>query len=95
MKNIEDADCRCTKADEIYNQGLADKVRYYKETEEGVQAMCKMMEDMRNETALAKAVEIAKSLITDSGMSDEQIAKHTGIPVSQIAEIRSEILQPV
>ena len=29
---------------------LADKVRYFKEDEKGVAAMCKVMEDMRNET---------------------------------------------
>ena len=30
---------------------LADKVRYFKEDEKGVAAMCKVMEDMRNESA--------------------------------------------
>lgn len=56
--------------------------------------MCKVMEDMRNETALAKALEIARSLVSDSEMSDEQIAKHTGIPISQVTELRNELLQP-
>lgn len=87
-------DFRCTKADEFYNSILANQVRYYKETEEGVAAMCKVLEDMRNETALAKAIEIAKSLVADSGMSDEQIAKHTGISVTQVAKLREELLQP-
>ena len=92
-------DFRCTKADEIYNPGLAKQVRYYKETEEGVAAMCKVMEDMRNEAAnaasLAKAVEIAKSLITDSDMTDEQISKHTGVMVTEVAKLWDSILQPV
>ena len=30
---------------------LVDKVRYSKENEKGVAAMCKVMEDMRNESA--------------------------------------------
>ena len=35
---------------------LADKVRYFKEDEKGVAAMCKVMEDMRKEVD-KKAVE--------------------------------------
>lgn len=30
---------------------MADKVRYFKEDEKGVAAMCKVMEDMRNQAA--------------------------------------------
>ena len=42
-------DFRCKKADDMYNHDLAEKVRFFKETEKGVQVMCKLMEDMRNE----------------------------------------------
>lgn len=88
-------DFRCTKADEIYNQGLAKKVRFYKETEEGVQAMCKVMEDMRNETALAKAKEFAEYLFKTTDWSDSRIAEATQLEIGQVAKLRSEVLQPV
>ena len=40
-------DFSCTEpADMCYNM-LADRVRYFKETEEGISVMCKVMEDMR------------------------------------------------
>lgn len=45
-------DFRCTKAADMYMKELADKTREFKETEKGVSAMCKKIEDMRREAAL-------------------------------------------
>ncbi len=42
-------DFRCVEAEDMHNKVLADKVRYFKETEGGREVMCKVMEDMRNE----------------------------------------------
>jgi hypothetical protein len=53
---------------------LAKISRYYKETQEGVEAVCKVMEDMRNESALEKAREIAERMIAKGTMSYEEIA---------------------
>ena len=44
-------DFRTNDPDEMYFSELAKRTRYFKEDEEGVAAMCKAMEDMRNETA--------------------------------------------
>ena len=41
----------CTQADDMNYKVLAEKVRYFKENEEGVRHMCKVLEDMREETA--------------------------------------------
>ena len=41
----------CTDPDDMHYKELADKVRFFKEDEKGVATMCKVMEDMRNETA--------------------------------------------
>ena len=40
----------CTKADDMNYKVLAEKVRYFKENEEGVRHMCKVLEDMRAES---------------------------------------------
>ncbi|MCM1193711.1 MAG: hypothetical protein NC123_15370 [Butyrivibrio sp.] len=37
-------------SDDMNYAVLAEKARYFKQDEKGVAAMCKMMEDMRNET---------------------------------------------
>ena len=44
-------DFSCTSADDMYYRELADKVRYFKEDEKGLNTMCKVIEDMRKETA--------------------------------------------
>ena len=35
-------DFSCSDPDDMINQDLADRTRYYKETEEGVSAVCKV-----------------------------------------------------
>lgn len=48
--------------------------------------MCKAMEDMRNEAALAKSYEIAKALWND-GMHDlERIARLVKLSLEQVKE---------
>lgn len=42
-------DFSCTDAKDMYNKLLADRVRYFKEDERGVEIMCREMEIMRNQ----------------------------------------------
>lgn len=42
-------DFSCTDAKDMYNKVLADRVRYFKEDERGVEIMCREMEMMRNQ----------------------------------------------
>ena len=42
-------DFSCTDAKDMYNKVLADRVRYFKEEERGVEIMCREMEIMRNQ----------------------------------------------
>lgn len=42
-------DFSCTEAKDMYNKVLADRVRYFKEDERGVEIMCREMEIMRNQ----------------------------------------------
>lgn len=41
-------DLHCKKADEMYSKVLADRVRILKETPEGVELMCKEMDEIYN-----------------------------------------------
>ena len=53
----------CTDAKNIHYRELADRVKYFKEDEEGVSSMCRAMEEMRAETAAkAKAEGIAEGI---------------------------------
>ena len=42
-------DFSCTDAKDMYNKVLADRVRYFKEDERGVEIMCREIEIMRNQ----------------------------------------------
>lgn len=81
----------CTNADDMHFKKLAEKVRYFKEDEKGVAAMCKAMEDMRNETARKAAeqtkIEMALNMIKDGKLSLEQIAQYTMLAIERVKEL--------
>ena len=80
-------DFSCTDAKDMKYRTLAERVRYFKEDEKEVAAMCKAMEDMRNEAKLEERKEIACSLLADGELSYEKIAKHTGFTVEEIQKL--------
>ena len=43
-------DFSCTDPANMYYDVLAERVRFFKESKEGISIMCKVMEDMRNES---------------------------------------------
>ena len=84
----------CTDSDDMNYQQLAKKARFFKENEEGKAAMCKVLEDMRNETAREaaelKSIEIAKRLIAQGKLSLEDIAEAADLPVEKVREISEQ-----
>ena len=83
----------CTDPDDMHYKELSDKVRYFKEDEKGVAAMCKVMEDMRNESARAavenRNVEVAKSLLKLGKLTLEEIAASAGLTIERVKELSS------
>lgn len=79
-------DFSCTDPDDMKYGTLAKRVRYFKEDEKGVAAMCKAMEDMRNEAALAADLaarkKMALKLLSNGKMNFEEIA--------EVAELSAE-----
>ena len=87
-------DFSCTNPNDMNFEALAEKARYYKQDEKGVAAMCKIMEDMRNEAALDNAKETAERLIKKGKMTLEDIAEC--VPLLSIDELRkmeAEVMQ--
>ncbi|MBQ8210096.1 MAG: PD-(D/E)XK nuclease family transposase [Clostridia bacterium] len=76
-------DFRCTKADDMHYSQLADKVRYFKETEGGSSAMCKMMEEMRKNAVIEKATENALKMLKDN-IPLEKVAEYSGLSLDEI-----------
>ncbi len=62
---------------------VIDKVRYFKETEEGVETMCKAMDDMRDELKL----KLARKMIDRGELSLEDIADYSELPLEKVKEL--------
>lgn len=77
----------CVDPKEMHYKELAERANYFKNSEEGVTAMCKAMEDMRNEAALRKSKEIAMRLINMGKLSYEDISEASGLPMEVIQEL--------
>ncbi|MDE7267911.1 MAG: PD-(D/E)XK nuclease family transposase [Lachnospiraceae bacterium] len=90
-------DFSCTNPDDMNYEALAKKARYFKQDKEGVAAMCKMMEDMRNEAAREatqdKAKKTAIRLIKIGKMSLEEIAEATELSLDTVKELENQTMQ--
>lgn len=93
-KNDEDAigklmhDFRCTQADEMKYELLADRVRYFKENEGGIETMCKAMEDMRNKAAYNADLNARKTIAVSLWKSGEDIDT-----IASITELTVEVAE--
>lgn len=65
-------DFNCTEAKDMYYKELAERVRYFKETEKGVESMCRAIEIMRNEAEIQGSIRTAKAF----KLSDDKIVEH-------------------
>ena len=73
-------DFSCTNPKDMYYKILADRVRYFKEDEEGVLTMCREMENMRK----AERIEIAKRMLASGKLTYEDIAAFTDLTLEEI-----------
>ena len=76
----------CTDPDDMHYRELANKVRYFKEDEKGVAAMCKVMEDMRNEAVEKDRIQNAIEMLKD-GLSIEKVAQYSRLAIDRVKEL--------
>lgn len=96
-------DLSCTDPDDMNYEALADRARYYKKNEKGVAAMCKIMEDMRNEAAREaareaeqkKAKKMAIRMIKAGKMSLDDISDYTELSLEELKKLEAEIMELV
>ncbi len=91
-------DFSCTNPDDMNYEVLAKTARYFKQDEEGVAAMCKMLEDMRNEAAqkaaLDSARETAERMIKKGKMTLEEIAEYVpALSFDDLKKLETEVMQ--
>lgn len=92
-------DFSCINPDDMNYEVLAKKAGYFKEDEKGVPAMCKIMEDMRSETAREagqnKAKKTAIRMIKSGKLSLEDIADYTELSIDTVKELENQTMQLV
>lgn len=85
-------DFNCTDADDMNYDLLAERTRYLKENPEGVNAMCRVMEEMRKEAAKEATketlIENVRTLMETLTLSAEQAMDALRIPQGERAAIR-------
>lgn len=83
----------CKNASEMLCDPMAEITRHYKETTEGVNTMCKAVEEFgkkeRAEGRRDGVVETIRGFIKDGTLSIEKIAEIVKLPVEEIREIAS------
>lgn len=82
-------DFSCTVPDDMYYDELAERVRFFKESKEGVAIMCRAMEDMRSQTLREGMIEVAKKLLTDGTLTLEKIAECVGLSLDEVKKIQA------
>ncbi len=79
-------DFNCTQADDMNFELMAERTRYLKENPKGAQEMCKVMEDMRNESLR----EVAKRMLADGMLTLEKIAEYAGLSLDEVKKLKEE-----
>ena len=66
---------------------LANATSYYKKDKEGIQAMCKAMEDMITDDRK----EVAIRMLESGKLTNEDIAKFSGLPLEIVEELANSL----
>lgn len=83
-------DFSCTDAKDMYYGTLADRVRFFKESKEGIEIMCRAMEDMRNQTLREGMINVAKKMLEDGTITLEKIAEFVGLSEDEVRKLKTE-----
>ena len=84
-------DFRCKDPDEMHYKILADYTRYYKESEEGAKAMCRIMEELIENDRRENNKENALRLLKMGKFSNEDIAAGLQLPIEFVNELEKEL----
>ena len=83
-------DFSCTNPSDMYYGVLADRVKFFKESKEGIAVMCKAMEDMRNQTLKEGMINVAKRMLADGTLTLEKIAEYAGLSLEEVKKLKAD-----
>ncbi len=81
-------DFSCTDAADMYYGILADRVRFFKESKEGIEIMCRAMEDMRNQTLKEGMKEVALRMLAAGKYALEEIVNISGLSIEEVKQLK-------
>ena len=71
----------------MYFKEMQEITHHFKETEEGVEYMCRAFEETRNEGKYQEKIETAMRMIRDGALPLEKIAQYSGLPIEKVQEL--------
>lgn len=83
-------DFSCTNPSDMYYGVLADRVKFFKESKEGIAVMCKAMEDMRNQTLKEGMMEVALRMLKAGKYALDEIASISGLSLDEVKKLNED-----
>jgi len=88
-------DFSCTEPEDMNYPVLADRVTFFKRTKEGVEIMCKAMEDLWNqgvaEGVEKKAIETACRMLKKGKYTFDEVVELSGLTAQKVQEIKEQL----
>ena len=86
-------DFSCTNPEDMNYDVLAERVRFFKESKEGVAIMCKAMEEMRNQSAAEATLEhakmVARRMLRAGRYALDEIAEMAGLSPDEVKKLQT------
>ncbi len=83
-------DFSCTDAADMYYGILADRVRFFKESKEGIKIMCRAMEDMRDQTLKEGMKGVALRMLAAGKYALEEIVNISGLSLEEVKQLKAD-----
>ena len=87
-------DFSCTDPNDMNYELLANRVRHFKEDKEGIRAMCKIWEEVRDEGAKENLLTNLKTLMETMHLSIEEAMDALRVPSEDRDSVRNRIVLP-
>lgn len=82
-------DFNCTKAEDMNYELMAERTRYLKENPKGVSRMCKILEDMRNESRKQGMKETALRMLAVGKYALDEIVNISGLSLEEVKQLKA------
>ena len=87
-------DFGCVNPSDMYYDVLADRVKFFKESKEGVAVMCRAIEDMLNRTVKETRLEsnraTARRMLAAGKYTVVEISDISGLSIEEVKKLQSE-----